>query len=337
MILAKYTATGYTFAAEVEASGLTAADLVNYGCDGFQYYAEGFATDPIINANPLTIATTRELSLSNGCYWTLTITPDSGKKLNLEKLTFNVGRGGASTPRGLVVRSSVDGYDVDLYSAEILTYVPNFTAVNIDLTAAKYQGLTSAFTLRFYVWAPNASNSVDCDDITIEGDIALVGSPSSVVRLYGTVGSKGPTGDTGANGNASSCWAVGSIYVSVSATNPATLFGFGTWVEIAAGRLLVGLNSGDTDFDTVEEVGGAKTVQKSGTVSQPTFTGTTNQATNQASAGSTQAGSTASTKTLRTHTHTITFTGTVSQPTFTGDSNSVVQPYFVVHFYKRTA
>src|SRR5512136_741002 len=55
---------------------------------------------------------------------------------------------------------------------------------------------------------------------------------------------------------------VGAIYLSVVSTSPATLFG-GTWSAIGAGRILVGLDSGDADFDTVEETGGAKTVASS--------------------------------------------------------------------------
>ena len=52
---------------------------------------------------------------------------------------------------------------------------------------------------------------------------------------------------------------VGCIYTSTVSTNPNTLFGFGTWSAFGAGRTLVGIDSGDTDFDTVEETGGAKT------------------------------------------------------------------------------
>lgn len=51
---------------------------------------------------------------------------------------------------------------------------------------------------------------------------------------------------------------VGAIYTSVSSTDPSTLFG-GTWASFGAGRVLVGRDSGDTDFDTAEETGGAKT------------------------------------------------------------------------------
>jgi len=58
----------------------------------------------------------------------------------------------------------------------------------------------------------------------------------------------------------SGSWPIGSVFISVVSTNPATLLGFGTWSAFGAGRVMVGLDSGDTDFDTVEETGGAKTV-----------------------------------------------------------------------------
>ena len=50
---------------------------------------------------------------------------------------------------------------------------------------------------------------------------------------------------------------VGSIYLSVNNVNPSQLFG-GTWVAWAPGRVPVGINTSDSDFDTVEETGGAK-------------------------------------------------------------------------------
>lgn len=42
-------------------------------------------------------------------------------------------------------------------------------------------------------------------------------------------------------------------------TSPATLLGFGTWAAIAAGRMLVGFDNGDSDFNAAEKTGGAKT------------------------------------------------------------------------------
>lgn len=55
-----------------------------------------------------------------------------------------------------------------------------------------------------------------------------------------------------------SIYPIGSIYMSVNNTNPATLFG-GTWVAWGAGKVPVGVNSSETEFSTVEKTGGSKT------------------------------------------------------------------------------
>lgn len=78
----------------------------------------------------------------------------------------------------------------------------------------------------------------------------------------------------GAAAAGSEAFPVGSVFIAVVSTNPATLLGYGTWNAFGAGRVLVGVDTGDPDFDTVEETGGAKTVAGAGTVSAPTFTGT---------------------------------------------------------------
>jgi hypothetical protein len=53
---------------------------------------------------------------------------------------------------------------------------------------------------------------------------------------------------------------VGSIYINAAvSTNPGTLLGFGTWAAFGAGRVIVGLNAADSDFDTAQETGGTKT------------------------------------------------------------------------------
>ena len=51
---------------------------------------------------------------------------------------------------------------------------------------------------------------------------------------------------------------VGSIYLSVNNTNPTKWFG-GTWELIAQGRTLVGVDTSQTEFNTVKKTGGEKT------------------------------------------------------------------------------
>ena len=52
---------------------------------------------------------------------------------------------------------------------------------------------------------------------------------------------------------------IGSVYTNAtSSTNPATLIGFGTWTAFGAGKVMVGLDSGDATFSTVGNTGGSK-------------------------------------------------------------------------------
>jgi len=108
---------------------------------------------------------------------------------------------------------------------------------------------------------------------------------------------------------------IGCIYTTTVATNPATVLGFGTWEAFGQGRVLVGINATDADFDTVNETGGAKTHNH-------TVTGTTDDSTG----GATQSG----TGVDRAPAHTHTVTGT-------SNTTSNVMPYIVVYYWIRTA
>ena len=53
---------------------------------------------------------------------------------------------------------------------------------------------------------------------------------------------------------------VGSIYINAAVTtNPATLLGFGTWAAFGTGKVIVGYDASDSDFDALQETGGVKT------------------------------------------------------------------------------
>lgn len=65
-------------------------------------------------------------------------------------------------------------------------------------------------------------------------------------------------------GGSGEAFPVGAVFLAVVSTDPATLLGYGTWAAFGAGKMLVGRDAADTDFDTAEETGGVKTVTLTG-------------------------------------------------------------------------
>lgn len=132
---------------------------------------------------------------------------------------------------------------------------------------------------------------------------------------------------------------VGSIYISVVATNPNTLFGFGTWVAFATGRTLVGIDISNSIMDTVEETFGnadAVNVSHSHTITDPghNHTVTTNAGSFQQNEGGDAGGGFQGTITSTTNTKT---TGiTIDSAGVTG-TNKNYQPSIAVYIWKRTA
>ena len=171
----------------------------------------------------------------------------------------------------------------------------------------------------------------------------------------------------GAFAPASEAFPVGSVFIAVVSTNPATLLGYGTWSAFGAGKVLVGLDAGDPDFDTVEETGGAKTKAISahggtavdGHASHThTYTevpnhvhpenapssaaggamkfGIDTNASGTQDAGISTADPTGGVATGTTAGPSATLTHTVTQPSAHSDLN-VVQPYIVCYFWKRVS
>lgn len=137
---------------------------------------------------------------------------------------------------------------------------------------------------------------------------------------------------------------VGSVFIAVVATNPGTLLGYGTWSAFAAGRVLVGIDAGQTEFDTVEETGGAKTHTLT-TAEMPSHTHVQNAHNHQilrersatTGAATTLIARTSDTSsTVDTNVFTENATPT-NQDTGGGGAHNNLQPYIVVYMWKRTA
>jgi hypothetical protein len=169
-------------------------------------------------------------------------------------------------------------------------------------------------------------------DTVTSTDLNDLGSPTAALDT-GTIvnadisASADIAGSKLASDALAAAYPVGSVYMNASdSTNPATLLGFGTWVAFGAGKVPVGIDASDADFDTAEETGGAKT-------------------------------HTLTESEIPSHTHTLPiqpiyniFGGgggyrtryepggtTTTASTGGGQSHNNLQPYIVVHMWKRTA
>jgi hypothetical protein len=151
----------------------------------------------------------------------------------------------------------------------------------------------------------------------------------------------------------SAIYPVGSIYTNAAvSTNPATLLGFGTWTAFGAGRVMVGVDTGDTAFDTLGETGGSKdaiTVSHTHTISGSTGAMSANETHTHtldiqsyivdASVGGngfTQFGGSRTTSSANlAHTHGA---GTLANSTVgSSGTNANLQPYITVYMWRRTA
>lgn len=142
----------------------------------------------------------------------------------------------------------------------------------------------------------------------------------------------------------------GSIYISVNSTNPSSLFG-GTWEAFATGRTLVGIDTSDTDFNSVEKTGGEKThVLTTDEIPSHTHTQnphshdevqdnngnrityTTGSTANYRVLNQTSQGNASSSWRMKTSETTAT-----NQNTGGGQAHNNLQPYITVYMWKRTA
>lgn len=115
--------------------------------------------------------------------------------------------------------------------------------------------------------APTASAATDTTQIATTAFVqdqkaspAFTGTPTAPTAASGTNTTQIATTEF-VQAALEAVYPVGSIYTNAtSSTNPATLLGFGTWSAFGAGKVMVGIDGADTDFDTAEETGGAKEV-----------------------------------------------------------------------------
>ncbi|MDO4564719.1 MAG: DUF859 family phage minor structural protein [Clostridia bacterium] len=152
---------------------------------------------------------------------------------------------------------------------------------------------------------------------------------------------------------------IGSIRMTTSTAGAATFLG-GTWVQWGSGRVPVGVNTSDSNFNTIEKTGGANTVALTTaqlpahghTVSGSVSIGNEASHTHRGSTGAYKVGSGSgssyyymtnngstngqTTGAGSSHTHSASFSGSAGN-TGSGAAHSNLQPYITCYFWKRTA
>ena len=214
------------------------------------------------------------------------------------------------------------------------------------------------------IFGEGNSLTLDSDNIDLQGNLVISGSTTlnngitvkkngatffeagtntNLVQIgnYGQVnlrgylvlaGDVGTTGESIAMGTSGGmmwtcAWPVGSIFISYVNTNPSSLLGFGTWIAFGAGRVLVGYDGSDSDFNSAGQTGGEKkhtlTIQETPSHDHPIF-GTTSGSGSVFQVETRQDGRTQVTSG---------YTGKVGG----GQSHNNLQPYIVVYMWRRTA
>jgi hypothetical protein len=207
---------------------------------------------------------------------------------------------------------------------------------NVSLGASRIRGLKSAISERMAIdhsWAGDDSDGlhkqVTMPELSTKPTVAS-NQGSVYVKASGSTTALYFEDDAGVEHPlipADLLYPVGSIYINASnSTNPGTLLGFGTWVAFGSGRVLVSHDSGQTEFNTAEKTGGAKTHTLTINEMPSHSHGISDETLSQSwTSGADNRYRAAQANTLQ------------SMPTGGGAAHNNLQPYIVVYMWKRTA
>jgi hypothetical protein len=172
------------FAPSSVAAGLTATPVTDpAGTVGIEISSAATtpAGAPFLRLDPQGNSPDAATAIANNKYFEFSVTADPGNTLNLDNLEFDVARGGAGTPRGYVVRSSLDNFGSNLSQADVGTVRPNYTHVVVPLSALNVTGAT----FRIYSYSPAGGSSLDYDSITVNGTVIPEPAAAGLLGLAG--------------------------------------------------------------------------------------------------------------------------------------------------------
>jgi hypothetical protein len=147
------------------------------GLNDFQPTFYGYASSPALLANFLTAGTTltEAIAKDNVFRFSVTVSTNVGE-VDLTRLTFNVARGGTSTPRGYgVMVHTPTTTNQQVRGATLVNTVRyEWDPHSVDLSGvASLQNLKPGQTVTFAIpmFTPGAVNSLEFDDLTVRGTV----------------------------------------------------------------------------------------------------------------------------------------------------------------------
>ncbi|AWH84657.1 hypothetical protein HYN59_05770 [Flavobacterium album] len=194
-------------------------------------------------------------TLDATAYFTFTITPVPGFKVNLSQLSYT---GQVSSAiNGFALRSSLDNFATDIAGAGV--------SGNISLAVAAYQNLTGPIEFRLYAWGgTNMGNTFSVNDFSFTGSVAKVpaaailpvisnitSNTTTVTATYGTAASF----DTNVNADATPTVTFSAVFPTgvngKASIDPATgIITFNDDIDASATPYSISVNS-KSYFNTV--------------------------------------------------------------------------------------
>lgn len=158
--------TGDIKDANITVSGIGRGTGINANAGSGRYAAAAWTTNAAIDAND---------------YFTFTLTPNSGYKINFESLVFGLQRS-STGPATFSVRSSLDNY-----ATSIQTIAASGTSVATKTTAlssATYQNITTAITFRVYGYAAGGgTGTASINDFVFNGTVVSTAAAPAISSM----------------------------------------------------------------------------------------------------------------------------------------------------------
>jgi hypothetical protein len=155
------------------------------GLNSFDVNYANYISAPVLTVNFNNAQTTLTAALAVSAWFTFTLTVGSAvDDLDLTALTFNVAKGGTSSPRGyaVYVTTPTTSFAAVQPATDVTAVRPDWGAlqtINLSTTAG-LQNLTAGQLVTFCVpvYSPANTSSLEFDDITVRGNLTPLTPPA---------------------------------------------------------------------------------------------------------------------------------------------------------------